>query len=478
MFTMKLIALLLITTSWVYGAAIDNQKTPHGMNFNTPDVASRRGKLEQPPSVFDVQELNKVLFSELKEQDTDLKRVKYYLINGEIRMARAYLNRLAYTRTKLKPIIYRYLGMLHFIEGDFEKSYFNLSKPELRSLPHYSKICVLKVINQIALNKNTDLQEDWTRCQIENPGNFNESNLVWLETLVELKLNPRPGITRVPFRRIKLNSYQNDDLKIMLKLALYLNQEELLKDQIPDLSVDQLQDLEIRELAGQILFRMGALAKSYRFIEDLKSPNAENIKGNLYVLRQKYELAYAQFKLALEQKQNSQNAMERLLPLAWLLGDWSKGSEYAERVIALPQTQINKLTLFAAFLTQNSDFDKASKVLETIAQKSRRGTEIDVTQLSSFVALMQNRPDVARKNAEMSCAQYDLVNCWVLFQLTQWDTFALTMRRPEDLPPRNQWEKLLKEDVQSPLKETVYVNQLDIEEMDDKLIQLIPKQTP
>ncbi len=477
MFTMKLLALLLYS-ALSFGATIDNQISSVPTNFGTPDVLSRRGELEQPSSVFDVVELNKVLFSEIKEQDSDLKRVKYYLVNGEIRLARAYLNRLTYTRSKLKPIVYRYLGILHFIEGNFAKSYLNLSKPELNTIPHYSKICALKVINQIALNKTSGLEQEWARCRVENPRNFVDSNLVWLETLVELKANPRPGLTKVPFRRVKLVTYDNDDLKIMMKLALYLNQEKLLQDQIPELNVEQLQDLEVRELAGQILFRLGSLAKSYKFIEDLKSPNAENIKGNLYVLRQKYELAYAQFKLALEQKQNSQNAMERLLPLAWLLGDWEKGSEYAERVIALPQTQMNKLTLFAAFLTQKSDFEQAAKVLETIAQKSRRGTEIDVTQLSSFVALMQNRPDHARKNAELSCAQYDLVNCWILMQLTQWDSFALTLRRPEELPARNSWEKLLKEDVHQPLKETVYVNQLDIEELDDKLIQLIPAKAP
>src|SRR5690606_9600805 len=99
-----------------------------------------------------------------------------------------------------------------------------------------------------------------------------------------------------------------DQLKVILKLAMYLNQESLVVDQIPELTVDQLQDPEVREIAGQIFFRTGSLARSYRFIEDLKSPNSENIKGNLYILRNKYELAYAQFKLSLEQKLNSQNA--------------------------------------------------------------------------------------------------------------------------------------------------------------------------
>jgi hypothetical protein len=412
----------------------------------------------------------------MKEQNSDLKKVKYYLINGEIRLAKIYLSKLTYVQTKLKPVIHRYLAILNFMTSDFEKTYFYLSQPELQNLPHYAKICTLKVLSEIVLDKTVDLEDDWARCQVENPGNFREKNLIWLETLVQLKLKPKEGITKIPFKRLKLASLDNDELKVMLKLALYLNQEKIVMEQLPELSFDQLQDTEVRELAGQVFFRMGALARSYRFVEDLKSPNSENIKGNLYLLRNKFELAYAQFKLALEQKQNSQNAMERLLPLAWLLGDWEGGSKYSEMVIASPQTQINKLTLTAAFLMQKGDYDKADRVLTNIAEKSRRGTEIEVTQLASFNALMQNKPDIVRKQANMSCAQYDLVNCWVLFQLGQWDAFPLTIRRDEKLSEKRDWEKLIKENIDQPIKETVYVNQIDIEEMDDKLIQLIPKQ--
>jgi tetratricopeptide (TPR) repeat protein len=474
---MKLLFFLLMTCS-ALAADIDVPIRSDGgsMSYATEGLRKVRGTLKPPPSIYDIEELNLVLFSDMKEQSDDLKKVKYYLINGEIRLAKIYLSKLTYQQTKLRPVIYRYLAILNFMTSDFEKTYEYLSLPELQNLPHYAKICTLKVLSEIVLNKTVVLEDDWTRCQLENPGNFRERNLIWLETLVQLKLKPEKGITKIPFKRLKLAGLDNEELKVMLKLALYLNQEILVLDQLAELTMEQLGDNEVRELAGQIFFRTGALAKSYRFVEDLKSPNSENIKGNLYLLRNKYELAYAQFKLALEQKQNSQNAMERLLPLAWLLGDWEGGSKYSEMVIASPQTQINKLTLTAAFLMQKGDYDKADRVLLTIAERSRRGAEIDVTQLASFTALMQNKPDIVRKQANMSCAQYDLINCWVLFQLGQWDAFPLTIRREEKLSERRDWEKLVKEDFNQPLKETVYVNQIDIEEMDDKLIQLIPKQ--
>lgn len=439
------------------------------------EILSQRGTFSPPPSLLDAQELNRELFSEMREQNTDLKKVKFYLINGETALAQVHLSKLAYTQTKLKPIIYRYLGILSFIEGKFQKSYDYLSLKELQNLPHYPKICSLKVLNQIVLNKNYGLEQEWQNCQMENYKHFHEGNFVWLETLVQMKLRPAIGLTQVPFKGLKLASLNNNQLKIFLKLALYLNQEKLIESQIAELDVGQFEDTEVRELIGQILFRLGHLARAYRFIEDLDSPNAENIKGNLYVLRNKYELAYAQFKLALEAKQNSQNAMERILPLAWLLGDWEEGAKISERVIASPQTQINKMALVAAFHTQKGDWEKAQSVLEGINARSRRGGEIDITQLHSFVGLMQNRPHVAKKQAALSCEQYDLVNCWLSFQLEQWDSFPLTIRRPEKILHKKEWETLSQEDLNRPLEETVYVNQLDIEELDDRLIQLAPK---
>jgi hypothetical protein len=438
------------------------------------NLYSRRGKLVPPQDIYDLEEMNKVLFSELRTQNEDLKKVKYYLINGDTRLASAHLTKLAYRKTRIRPVIYRYLATLAFVEGEFEKTHHYLNLPELQTIPHFSKVCVLKVLSLLVLDKKRDLELNWSRCQVENPGNFRERNLIWLETLVQLKLNPRKGITKAPFKNVRMAALENEEAKVLMKLALYLNQENLLVEQIPEMTVNQLQDPEIRELAGQAFFRTGSLAKAYRFVEDLKSPNSENIKGNLYVLRQKYELAYAQFKLALEQKQNSQNAMERLLPLAWILGDWENGSKYAEQVIASPQTLISKMTLMAAFFMQKGEYKRAESILDSIAFKSRQGAELEVVQLASFTALMQNKQERVRKNASLSCSQYDLINCWTLFQMTQWDAFPITIRREDKISERKEWEKLSQSAIKLPLKETAFVNQIDIEELDDKLIQLIP----
>jgi hypothetical protein len=473
---MNLVFVFLLQFSIVWASSIDRPMSSGGDSISnaTEGLYARRGELKPPPEIFDLEDQNRVFFSEFKQHGEELKKVKYYLLNGEIRLARVFLSKLTYAKTKLRPVVNRYQAILNFIEGNYDESYDLLRTKEMDSAPHYSKVCTLRVLNQIILNKTSNLKEQWDRCKNENYGYLAATNLLWLETLIEIKLNPRHGITKVPFRNLNLEGLGNEELKVFLKMALYLNQEEQIIKEIPLLSVDQLQDTDVRELVGQIYFRTGALANTYKYVEDLKSPNSENIKGNLYILRKKYELAYAQFKLALEMKYNSQNAMERLLPLAWILGDWEEGAKYAERVIASPQTLIHKMTLAAAFHVQKGSFQEAREILDNVTQKSRRGGELDVTQLYSFASLMQNFPQQVRRYANISCAKYDLTNCWLLFQLGQWDAFPVMIRRDDTIAHKKRWEKLAKEDLYDPLKENIYVNQLDIEELDDKLIKLIP----
>lgn len=475
---MHLILLLLIHAGLVWCGPIDLQSATDQENpsFGNEDLYRLRGGLKPPPGLFDFEELNRFFFTDHSRHTKELRTAKYYLLNGEIDLAAVYLMKLTYANTKLRPVIYRYMAMLTFIEGDFKKSYEFLTRKELDTTPHYGKVCGIRILTQIILNLTHNLEDQWARCQAESYGHFIVSNHWWIDTLINLKLHPRPGITKAPFAKVRPEGLNNDELKIFLKLAIYLNQEGLLLSELPTLSVDQLQDTEVRELVGHIYFRTGSLASSYKYIEDLKSPNAEDIKGNLYILRTKYELAYAQFKLALEQKQNSQNAMERLLPLAWLLQDWASGANYAERIIPSPQTYLSKMTLAAAFHIQKGSFDDAKKILNTITQKSQRGGELEVTQLYGFTALMQNAPDQAKKYAGQSCAQYDLISCWLLYQLGQWDGFPLMIRRDDKIKHKTEWEKLTKEDIKDPLKEIVYVNQLDVEELDDKLIRLVPEE--
>ncbi len=432
-----------------------------------------RGQYEPPPSIFEQEELNKVLFSESRLYQEELKKVKYFLVNGELDLAKVYLQKLTFGQSKLKPIAHRYLGLIAFIEQDYQKSINYLTRGELNSQPHYARVCGLLVLNKIVLSDLKNLEENWDRCRTEGAKDINASNMAWLDTLVRLKLKPVPGITSKPFHRVLLQTLENADLKILLKLALYLNQESLVVDKLLQLTPEQLLDTEVRELAGHIYFRSGKFANAYKFIEDIKSPNSENIKGNLYLLREKYEIAYAQFKLALKEKQNSQNALERLVPIAWLLGDWKNGATYAQQLVAGKGNEAEKLTIMAAFEMQAGNYEKARSHLKEIRRKSRRGTAREVTQIASFSALMQNDKDEIKNSAAQACTLLDMVNCWVIYQMYHWDNFPLVIRRDDEIPRKEDWSRLTQERIPSKLTEQTYVFQKDIEELDDAMIKLV-----
>jgi tetratricopeptide (TPR) repeat protein len=437
------------------------------------ELYARRGQYVPPPSIFSMEELNQVLFSDTRLYEEELKRVKYFLINGELSLAKAFLQKLTAGQTKIKPIAFRYLGLIAFIERDYKKSLEYLTHGELKNPPHYARVCGLVVLNKVVLSDLKTLESDWDRCRVEAARDINATNLPWLGTLVNLKLRPNPGITKVPFQRLSLQSLENADLKIILKLALYLNQEALVVEQLPKLLPEQLVDKDVRELAGHIFFRSGKFANAYKFIEDIKTPNSENIKGNLYLLREKYELAYAQFKLALKEKQNSLNALERLVPIAWILGDWKGGEVYSKQLVAGPDTLANKLTIMAAFEMQAGDYEKARGHLQEIRQKSRRGASLDVNQIASFSALMENKTDELKAASGEACQLLDLVNCWVTFQIYHWENFPLVVRRGDEIPRKEDWNKLTQEKLPGKLTEQAYVYQQDIEELDDAMIKLV-----
>ena len=446
--------------------------------LNTPDgLLEKRREIKLPklPLISSQNEQQDSSSTrEFNNLDEDLKKIKYLILNGQTRLAKNLLTNISFTDSKLRSTINRYLAILSFIDEDYQQTYDYLSIKELQNFPEFGKICVLKTLTEVVLNKLNSLGDTWSKCKINNARYLDEDHLIWPEMIVEFKLNPKGGMTQIPFKQYRLNLLSNEDTKIILKIALYLNQEDLVINQLPELTIPQLRDQEIRELAGQIFFKKGYLQKSYNFIEDLNSPNSENIKGNLHLLRGQFEDAYRQFKLALKQRPNSQNALERLLPLAWVLGDWEYATNYAHELQSTSESLVNKLTLLSAFSIQKSEYQKSDQYVKKIIATSQKGERLEISQIASFTALMQNEDkERIKRHSRLSCEQNDLINCWMLFQLSQWEDFSSTIKKDEEVVIKKEWELLIKDQINAPLQEKIFINQKDIEELDDKLINLI-----
>jgi hypothetical protein len=442
------------------------------------DKLYQRGKFKYPESVESLEEYNfERELAENQKISNRMAAIKYEIINGNLEKAKVMLLEAKYRQDFSRPIQYRYLAMIHFIEGDFKRSLEMLQKKEMYKLENTSHICVLRTLNLLILNRHVEAISDWNRCLDATVSQSSTFHL-WMNTLISLKTSNKKEDINLPLRNLSIENERGDFLRIYLKLALYLNQQYKIFPRIPYLGAQVYDDQEIRELLGLLFYRDGKLVNAYKFIEDLSSPNSENIKGNLYLAQKKYELAYGQFKLALQKKSNSQNALERIVPTAWLLKQWKDGLHYTNKLEVSPSDRYKKMAIKAAFQTQLELYDEAKDTLERVVVGSKNAQAPEVNQLYSFVGLMLNNKDIATDYADKSCKNYEGLNCWLQFQLAMWEDFTLTTKREDAIhnPKVNLLDEYRNSFTKDPIVEEEFISQKDIEELDNELILLIPQQ--
>ncbi len=270
-------------------------------------------------------------------------------------------------------------------------------------------------------------------------------------------------------------TYDIPTLKIWLKLALYLNKESMVLPLISNLNPEAYEDKEIRELVGLIYYRKHKFKSAVNFIEDLQTPNAENIKGNIYLEKKQYELAYGQFKLALAKKQNSYNAIERAISLAWILNQWQDGLDLSQKIILNDRNEASRLTLQAAFFTNLKGFDEASKRLERAQGFFANKPPKELSQLYSYVSLMREDHFTMKKYLNLACEAADGFSCWMILNNQVWENFAKTIQRDDAISLGSEMTlaSLKSKADLDPLKDPRKIDQRDIEEMDEGTAALI-----
>ena len=411
----------------------------------------------------------------LKSQSQHLAEIKYYILNGETKLARRELLKID-SQSPLSMIIKdRYLALLHFIDGEHETSLKILQNDIFLTDNGFSKICMLKVMNLLILNKTAPLEDEFKRCQKLN--NQYADTFDWVQTLIDLKMKKTELVNgkKVAFE-VEFN-HDIPSLKTWLKLSLYLNKEELVLPLISHIPLEAYEDKEVRELVGLIYYRKKKFKSAVNFIEDLSTPNSENIKGNIYLEKKNYELAYGQFKLALTKKQNSYNAIERALSLAWILNQWEDGLTLSQKTVLNDRNEPQRLTLQAAFLTNLHRYDDAAKALERA--QSFFGTKIpkEVSQLYSYVSIMREYRHTLKRYLNSACDENDGLSCWLILSNQVWEDFSKTIKREDEI---NLGQEITLQALKSKsdpdyLVEGRKIDQRDIEELDEQAASLVKK---
>ncbi|MCR9205893.1 MAG: hypothetical protein NXH75_15020, partial [Halobacteriovoraceae bacterium] len=317
-----------------------------------------------------------------------LQQAKRGIINGDLALAKFFLNKISDRRSTLVPVKKRYLSIIKFIEGKYRESYDLVKGSDFNSYSQYREICLLRIINLIALDDPQALKSEVAGCQnltIE----YSNTEQFWLNQMARIKENNQALLKGNLIENLRNVLNSTEFTEIWMKMALFLNKEDVILKYVGQLPSSAFRSKIIRELIGFAHYRAGNIKQALEFIEDIESPNADNIRGNINLEQKKYELAFGHFKLALKKKQNSQNALERGIPLSYILGQWDEGISMLKRLVGVNLNLKRKSTLETLFHIRKKDFKKARSNLLYLEQKYTRNFPREVNLMDSYISLME-----------------------------------------------------------------------------------------
>jgi tetratricopeptide (TPR) repeat protein len=404
-----------------------------------------------------------------------LKLAKFSLVNGDIENAKLFLGKME-DSLELREIKNRYLATIAFIESDFQTMNKILRGPEFDGPVANTQVCLLKVLSSLALENLKELEDDFKTCK-ELTFNYTKNRHLWLEYVVNLKLGKKTPYTEDSPDTLRWILQDPELTRVWLKKNVLFNTEKKTIEYLPAFPASTFRKKDIRELIGLTYFRLGDKEKALKFIEDLETPTAENIKGNIDLNEKKYELAYGHFQLALKYKENSKNALERLIPLSWILENWQDGVDFLNKEIGLDTDQSKKLALETAFLIQLNKLKRAHENLKQLNSRYRGNVPKEVIRMDTYVSLMLSQTQELKNNSSLACKKFDGLNCWVFLQMFLWEDLGNIINNDESTTtdPTLTLDYLKSEQPVEPLKENQLIDQILVEELDSALVQIKEK---
>ena len=262
-----------------------------------------------------------------------------------------------------------------------------------------------------------------------------------------------------------------------LKLGIYLDQQDKFIPRFKFFTQEVLEDEKLRELIGLNYYRSGKLNMAYDVLKDVSTSNAEVFKGNIFLAKNELEQAYAQFKLALLKKSHSQNALERLIPLAWKLGQFTDGTRYIEKLKDFSKNDdLTYYTLISTFLTMQEKNDTVTQFLKIARRMKNLVEPLEITQLSIINQHRKKQLDKIQTRYDHSCVLGDAIGCWFLLADGSWESFHEFTKMNTDKKVKNKELAILEMYTTNKIetfKDKELINQKRIEDLDNQLIELL-----
>jgi tetratricopeptide (TPR) repeat protein len=451
------------------------------LSFYVETIHANTAELQEIPEGFTSLSEDEVLI--LQQIDDAIQRTsaienltiaKHYLIAGQTEMARFFINRVGNDKRAVELVKKRYMAVINIMENDFKEAKDILSDPSFSEIAIYPQVCLMKILTLLGGPADSNLEQQMSRCQSEIRQHTN-NDLFWLENIEKLKFMRRPELRGMIEADLSYLIQSNDIFRIWLKSGLYFNYESLILNYLETLPTSILASERARELIGFLYYRTGQVAKARDFIEGIESPNADSMRGNFDLQEKKYELAFGHFKLALAKKENSHNAIERALPLAWVLEQWDEAHELLNRHILTGLDQKAKDALRAALYIRQGQHQYAQEYLNSFRRKNQDQMPLELEIMQVVNGLMLGSNELIDRSSHRACQRFDGLSCWIQASRERWQNLGRAIERPDSVYTKNRFDinQLKLARTVTPLTEEQIVDQRDIEELDSFDVILI-----
>lgn len=424
---------------------------------------------------YEVQEF--IELANVRDRDSTIRliqKIKELLLSGEIEKAKLLLSKIDREETVLAAIAHRYDALMAFLEGDMKKTVSILSAPIYLQENYYKQICVLKIMAMITMGPSKQLEKNIERCEFVTRKNSKNDHF-WLQNVRNLFFSKGQFHKGAHLSDFQWIFADKEYLRIWLKSGLFTNKENYIEEFFDSIPAIYYNSNEIRELLALIYYRIGNVERAKNFVEDLSGPNAENLKGNINLAQKKYELAYGHFKLALKAKHDSRNAIERAVPLAWLLGLWEEGSDLLHNSNNPKLDERKIIGLDTAFKMRadktQAAYENALILQELYGQKP----PFEVELMLAHLAMQTNDYLQMTNSLDKTCKRHNGMSCYFEMQTLVWDNIAKTSKREGNM--HKDMDSFLDEikstsELIIPLNEQINIDQRDIEELDGEQIEI------
>lgn len=370
-----------------------------------------------------------------KDQVDYLTLSKISMLNGDINRAIYFINKIQKPNKKLRHVIQYYRALIAFIKSDFKTSYDLLNVEEFYASNAYPNVCVLKLANMMALPEIISiemLESELTTCKIRTD-KYTKNFHYWIDTLAMYRININEIVNGRALNDYRYVLNTKETAQLWLKAGLILNKEEVLKKYIPFIGEEFYRYRNIRELIGLVYFRLGDNDKAFSFVEDLNSPNAENIKGLIRLENNQLELALGHFQLALTKKETSFNALSKGLALSWLLEQFELGSDLLDKLQGEQLKWQQKMAFKGSFYAQIGEYKKLNELTNILEREYKKLKPTEVELLRNFNGAITDNVPQFEDGGHEACRKHDGVSCWLIHKVVQDPSFTYSMKRDENI---------------------------------------------